>query len=127
MDSAIATIKIALIKATIKVKDGHEFEFIENFPDSRIAGQEWKNVLLEAPILVYPIELLKEDGFIAISFLEKLSSCGGGAFSIFGGFKNFGGLRCHLIFPLEKALKSNLIVLDWEIIKWTQKTLTQKN
>lgn len=76
----------------------------------------------EACVLIYPQSLLDQDGYVAVSLLKKIEKQIDRLVGIYGPPKDFGTLRGHLIAPIDDAIKSDLKIYDWGVLKWQDQT-----
>lgn len=120
----ISEVRYAKIKAVIKIKEPNSLDVIGN-KVNRPDG--WSEIEAEAPILLYPVSYVGYDGFISNKLLSAINKARGIIFGFFGGFKDFGDVRGHLIFPCDHAVKEGLAVSSWEIVEWTKKILIKTN
>ena len=85
---------------------------LENILASINTGQ--KTEAIAAKILLVPLELLKQNGFIVTEFLTRIMKTTGKEFGVFGSFKDTADTRVYLLLPL----KNDFPVINWEIVNF---------
>lgn len=76
------------------------------------------------PVLRFPVQYLAHDGFFAGGVMRYLRENKGQRWFIFGSFFNYQDERCYLVLP-QGSLPKGLVVMDWSIVAWTEKTIIE--
>lgn len=112
-----AKIEWAHIKALAQLNDTKAIGPIEVL-NKKEAGDEFFELELKAPVLVYEQDLLEQNGYVAVDFLNSLEKTEKIFYSVYGPFIDYKSKRCHFIAPVDEAMKVNLRIYDWSILQW---------